>query len=79
MKQLTIRVKDLALAASLISCGFEVLDTIRDASGRVHFEFAQTDELEHAANAYWADTLQVKARTYSDALKMLKSRIYSDR
>lgn len=79
MNQLTTRVKDLALAASLISCGFEVLDTIRDASGRVHFEFAQTDELERAVSAYWADTLDVKARTYADNIKMLKSRIYSER
>ncbi len=79
MNQLTTRVKDLALVASLISCGFEVLDTIRDTGGRVHFEFAQTDELERAVSAYWADTLNVKARTYSDNIKMLKSRIYSER
>lgn len=79
MNQLTTRVKDLALAASLISCGFEVLDTMRDASGRVHFEFAQTDELERAVSSYWADTLDVKARTYADNIKMLKSRIYSER
>jgi hypothetical protein len=79
MNQLTTKVKDLALAASLVSCGFEVLDTTRDTSGRVHFAFAQTDEFERTVSAYWADTLDVKARTYSDNIKMLKSRIYSER
>lgn len=75
----TVGIRDLGLGAALASCGFEVLRTTRDVSGRVHFEFTQTGELERAVNSYWADTLDVKARTYSDNIKMLKNRIYADR
>lgn len=79
MADLTTKIRDLALAASLVSCEFEVLDTIRDTSGRVYFVFTQSDELDIAVNAYWSDTLDVKARKFSDNIKMLKSRIYGER
>ncbi len=79
MDEPTTEIRDLALAASLVSCGFEVLDTFRDTSGRVYFVFTQSDELDIAVNAYWSDTLDVKARKFSDNIKMLKSRIYGAR
>jgi hypothetical protein len=75
----TIQIRDLGLAAALVSCGFEMRETTRGATGRTYFIFAQTDELGHAVNDYWADTLDVKARKFFDDIKMLKSRIYSER
>jgi hypothetical protein len=75
----TIQIRDLSLAATLVSCGFEVRETTRDTSGRVHFVFTQSDELDRAVNSYWSDTLNVKARKFSDNIKMLKSRIYGER
>lgn len=79
MNQLTLRVRDLGLAAALVSCDFEMQESYQDKNGRAYFVFIQTDELSHAVNDYWADTLDVKARKFSDNLKMLKSRIYAER
>lgn len=75
----TISIRDLGLATALVSCGFVMSDTRRDETGRMHFIFVGTDELDHAVNDYWADTLDVKARKYFDDIKMLKSRIYGER
>ncbi|MDB5184377.1 MAG: hypothetical protein JWN38_185 [Candidatus Saccharibacteria bacterium] len=73
------KLRDLGLCAALASLGFEVLEIERDAGGQGYFIFIKTAELEQAISAYWSNTLEVKARTYSDALKMLKSRLYSER
>ena len=75
----TAQLFDLGLVAALISFGFELAGTTRDASGRMNFVFFQSDKLDRAVSAYWADTLEVKARSYSDNIKALKSRIYSER
>lgn len=72
-----VRLRDLGLAAALVSGGFVVQEVERGAGGQAHFLFAKTDGLERAINAYWVDTLEVRARTYSENIKMLKSRIYS--
>lgn len=79
MDQITSRVRDLGLAAALVSAGFELKQTSYDSSGRAYFIFLQSDELDNAVNAYWTDALNVKARKYSDNIKMLKSRIYAER
>jgi len=72
------RQRDLGLSAALASLGFEVREIERDAGGQAYFLFIKTAELERAVSAYWADTLEVRARTYSENIKMLKSRIYSE-
>ena len=79
MDEQTTKIRDLGLAAALASCGFEMRETERDVGGQTYFLFIKTDELERAVSDYWADTLSVKARKYSDNIKMLKSRIYSER
>lgn len=75
---LTIRIKDLNLAAALISCGFPMIKNYRDKYNREYFVFDHTEELEHAMRDFRADTLHVRARQYSDNQKMLKSVIYAD-
>ncbi len=74
----SMRTHDLGLAAALVSCGFELRATNHDISGRFYFAFIQTAKLTRAIEAYWSDTLRVRARTYNDNIKMLKSRIYSE-
>lgn len=71
--------RDLGLSAALASLGFEVQRIERSADGQAYFLFLQTDDLERAISAYWANTLRVQARSYSESIKMLKSRIYSER
>lgn len=75
---LTVSIRDLGVAAALVTCGFEVADTYRDTNGRTYFIFQETAALNEAVNGYYADTLQVKARKFSDNSKMLKGRIYAD-
>ena len=71
------RTAELPLTAALVSRGHKLQATDRDRNGRLYFIFKQTDELTKDIDSYWADSLVVKARTYSDNIKMLKSRIYS--
>jgi hypothetical protein len=79
MDEPVTKVRDLGLASSLASCGFEVQEIERDAGGQAYFIFIKTGGLERAINGYWADTLDVKARTLIDNTKALKSRIYGER
>ena len=72
------KVRDLGLAAALVSSDHDVCATNRDKSGRAHFVFIHSEKLEQTINEYWADKLEVKARKYFDNIKMLKSRIYSE-
>jgi hypothetical protein len=73
-----VRVHDLGLAAALISCGFMLRATTRDRNGRFYFEFRQTGNLIKAIDDYWVNTLVVPARLFTDNLKMLKNKIYSE-
>lgn len=75
---LTVSIRDLGVAAALVTCGFEVEYTQRDANGRTYFIFQETAALDEAVNGYYADTLQVKARKFFDNTKMLKGRIYAN-
>jgi hypothetical protein len=75
----TLKIRDLGLAAALVSLGHDMCATDRDTNGRSYFIFLQTEALERDVNGYWADTLDVKARKYFDDIKMLKSRIYGER
>jgi len=73
------KVRDLGLAAALVSSGHTIVATEHDDSGRVYFIFQENRQIVKATADYWADTLLVKARTYNDSIKMLKSRIYAGR
>jgi len=75
----TERVRDLGMAAALVSCGFEIQNNYQDKYGRAYFVFAHSEKLDHAMSGYRADTLTVRARQFSDNIKMLKSLIYADR
>jgi hypothetical protein len=74
-----VKLRDLGCAAALTSLGFEVREIEHGAGAQLYFLFTKTDELERSVSAYWANTLEVRARTYSESIKMLKSRIYSER
>lgn len=78
MDQPTTNIKDLGLAAALVSSGHQVLDVYRDLEGPTYFVFTENKYLDANTNAYWADTLKVNARRYFDNIKMLKSRIYGE-
>ncbi len=72
-------IRDLGLATALVSLGFQINETQRDAGGRAYFLFDDSEKLKSVVESYYANTLMVPARTYSDNSKMLKTRIYSGR
>lgn len=76
MMTLQKEVRDLGLAAALITAGFPMTQTSRTHEGRVNFLFDETPELLSATDDYWNDSLEVAARTYMDNIKALKSQIY---
>ncbi len=69
---------DLGLAAALISVGFSLVSLDRQNLRKTQFVFRRGDGIDKVVEAYWADSLKVKARTYFDTLKMLKNRLYSE-
>ena len=69
---------DLALAATLTVYGFFVISLDRSNPRRVAFEFANSDALQTTVTDYWSSSLQVSPKVYFDALKHLKTRLYSE-
>lgn len=69
-------ITDAGLIVALITVGFEVLSTERDATGRMHFNFSNDRSLNNAIVNYWSGGLKVSARQFHENNKMFKSRIY---
>jgi hypothetical protein len=79
-----ITTRDLGVAAALVSLGSKLSSTQKDEAGRTTFIFSYKDDqdvvnAELAIDNYWSNHLEVDARLYFDAIKMLKSRIYGER
>ena len=77
MNKELIRIRDLGLVTALISVGVPLYSTQKEDE-RVYFIFENIAKTQGYINDYWADELTVRARNYSDSLKMLKTRIYSE-
>lgn len=72
------RTFDLSLASALITEGFIITAIERTQySNKSNFIFNRTDKLDEIVQAFWADKLSVNPKLYFDALKHLKTRIYS--
>lgn len=68
---------DLGLSAALLCAGFELLSVDRDNPRKALFVFRKQAGIEDIANRYFADRLEVKARSFFDHLKALKNKLYS--
>ena len=69
---------DLGCAATLATAGFGLVSLDKSNPRKVQFVFSREAGIEKVVEDYWADRLEVKARTFFDNLKMLKNRIYSE-
>jgi len=69
---------DMGCAAALMSCQHKLIHLDRSNPRKVLFIFQKKERIEEIANAYFSDTLTVKARRYFDSIKALKSRLYSE-
>lgn len=78
MNKEPIKIRDLGLVTALISVGIPIYGTQNEKEGRVYFLFENIAKTQNYINDYWSDNLMVRARNYSDSMKMLKTRIYSE-
>lgn len=69
---------DLGVASALLTSGYKLLDVDRTNNRKVLFIFEQKADIEKVTNSFFTDELRVKARSYFDNLKALKSKLYSD-
>lgn len=69
---------DLGCSAALVSSGFELVSLDKSNPRKVQFIFKRKFGIEKVVDEYWADRLEVKARTFFDNTKMIKNRIYSE-
>jgi len=69
---------DLGAAASLVSAGFELVLLDKTNPRKVQFAFLRAAGIEKVVDEYWADRLEIKARSFFDNIKMLKNRLYSE-
>ena len=75
----TVEIRDLGLAAALVSLSYALDGTVRNNTGRVYFIFADSYSLQQSIKSYWNNELEVGARSYADAMKSLKNLIYGER
>ena len=68
---------DLGVSAALLCAGFELLSVDKDNPRKALFVFKKQAGIEDIANRYFADRLEVKARSFFDHLKALKNKLYS--
>lgn len=69
---------DLGVSAALLCENFELSSINKDNPRKALFIFKKTKGIEEAANKYFYDKLEIKARSFFDHLKALKSQLYSD-
>lgn len=69
---------DLGVAAALLCSGYELSSIDRTNPRRSLFVFRHSAKIDETANAYIADRLKLKARSFFDQLKALKNRLYGE-
>ena len=69
---------DLGLSSALQCVGFDLLYLDKSNPRKTLFVFRRDGNIEEVANQYFADKLVVGARSYFDALRATKNRLYAD-
>lgn len=70
--------QDLNLSAVLIAHGFNLKQVTKNPNGKSTFFFASSKKIESTIQDYWSNNLLVNPQEIFNALKLLKSRIYSN-
>ena len=79
MKKNAFRTKDLAEAAALDASGLHLLKLEPGLDGRsVFFIFAEPTQAQEISSRFWSGELHLSARTYSDSIRRLKDRLFSN-
>ena len=68
---------DIGVSTALLCADFELLAVEKSNPRKALFVFRRKVGVEETANKYFADRLEVKARSFFDNLKALKNKLYS--
>ena len=74
---LTFSTKDYWLSGALMAAGEKLL-RLEWQGSQAFFVFENLARCEMRAQAYWAGDLKVSAKAFTDALRTLKDRMYSN-
>lgn len=77
-ESLVFRTHDLGISAALLCLNYKLLDINKTSPRKAMFIFSREDGIENAADQYFTDQLEVKARAYFDHLRALKNMLYND-
>ena len=69
---------DLGVSTALLCAGFQLLSVDKENPKKALFIFQKTDGIEDVADDYFSDRLEQKSRSFFDALKALKNKLYSE-
>jgi len=69
---------DLGCSTALLCADFELLTVKKSNPKKALFVFRRKVGIEEIANKYFADKLEVKARSFFDNLKALKNKLYGN-
>jgi len=70
---------ELALAAGLVTLGYEFLQLEGDNPNRLFFVFGDDDELPGLETAFYAGKMLVDAQAFGIALRRLKDVLYEEK
>ena len=68
---------DIGVSTALLCADFELLMVEKDNPRKALFAFRREVGIEETVDKYFADRLEVKARSFFDHLKALKNKLYS--
>jgi hypothetical protein len=69
---------DLNCSSALLCVGFELLDIEKSNPKKALFIFKKEGNIDDVANSYFADKLEVRARSFADNLKATKNQLYGN-
>lgn len=69
---------DIGVSTALLCANFELLSVEKSNPRKALFVFRKKAGIEETANKYFADRLEVKARSFFDNLKALKNKLYGN-
>jgi hypothetical protein len=69
---------DPGVSTALLCADFELITVEKSNPRKALFVFKKESGIEEIANKYFADRLNVKARSFFDHLKALKNKLYSE-